>query len=158
MLRSSNMGCSMTMTAMMLVCRDPPSSANAMIPERIAHAREIYAGGARTSGSMSICAAAKIKRTSPVLRFSECAPHRLGARFPAMLAPVVNADGEQTGAHMTYLRRDGGGKADLPKEFQRECRGVIHGGAIRLVEHDPGVELIALLKALRARPLLRADF
>ena len=43
---------------------------------------------------------------------------------------------------MTYLRRDGGGKADLPKEFQRECRGVIRGGAIRLAEHDPDAELI----------------
>ena len=53
-----------------------------------------------------------------------------------MLAPVVDVDGEQTGTHMTYLRRDGGGKADLPKEFQRECRGVIHGGAIRLMEHS----------------------
>ena len=59
-----------------------------------------------------------------------------------MLAPVVNVTGEQTGVHMTYLRRDGGGKADLPKEFQRECRGVIHGGAIRLAEHDPDAELV----------------
>ena len=66
-----------------------------------------------------------------------------------MLAPVVDVDGEQIGVHMTYLRRDGGGKADLPKEFQRECRGVIHGGAIRLMPFDPGVELIALLKASR---------
>ena len=59
-----------------------------------------------------------------------------------MLAPVVNVSGEQTGVHMTYLRRDGGGKADLPKEFQRECRGVIHGGAIRLADHNPDAELI----------------
>ena len=59
-----------------------------------------------------------------------------------MLAPVVNVSGEQTGVHMTYLRPDGGGKADLPKEYQRECRGVIRGGAIRLAEHDPDTELI----------------
>ena len=59
-----------------------------------------------------------------------------------MIAPIVNIDGEQIGVHMTYLRRDGAGKANLPKEHQRECRGVIHGGAIRLAEHDPGVELI----------------
>jgi putative DNA primase/helicase len=44
--------------------------------------------------------------------------------------------------HLTYLRQDGGGKADLPKEFQRECRGVIRGGAIRLAEPAPGDELI----------------
>ena len=30
----------------------------------------------------------------------------------------------------------------LPKEYQRECRGVIHGGAIRLAEHDPDAELV----------------
>ena len=59
-----------------------------------------------------------------------------------MLAPVVNVTGEQIGVHLTYLRRDGGGKATLPKEYQRECRGVIHGGAIRLAEHDPDAELI----------------
>ena len=53
-----------------------------------------------------------------------------------MLAPV-NVTGEQIGVHLTYLRCDGGGKATLPKEYQRECRGVIHGGAIRLAEHDP---------------------
>jgi phage/plasmid primase-like uncharacterized protein len=50
--------------------------------------------------------------------------------------------GEQIGVHLTYLRRDGGGKATLPKEYQRECRGVIHGGAIRLAEHDPDAELV----------------
>jgi hypothetical protein len=43
---------------------------------------------------------------------------------------------------MTYLRPDGSGKADLPKEFQRECRGVIRGGAIHLAEHDPETELV----------------
>ena len=71
-----------------------------------------------------------IHLTSPVLRFSEQTPHRLGARLPAMLAPIVNVDGEQTGVHLTYLRHDGGGKADLPKQYQRECRGLIRGGAI----------------------------
>jgi phage/plasmid primase-like uncharacterized protein len=59
-----------------------------------------------------------------------------------MLAPVVNAAGEQTGLHMTYLRADGSAKAALPKEFQREWRGVIHGGAIRLAEHKPDSEIV----------------
>ena len=124
------------------MCRDVSLSVNAMTPsvsrtpgrsttaelwdERIAvylHSREIGL-------------------TSPVLRFQEQAPHRLGAHLPAMLAPVVNVTGEQIGVHLTYLRRDGGGKAALPKEYQRECRGVIHCGAIRLAEHDPDAELI----------------
>jgi putative DNA primase/helicase len=51
-------------------------------------------------------------------------------------------DGEQIGVHLTYLRHDGGGKADLPKQYQRECRGLIHGGAIRLIPFEPDVELV----------------
>jgi len=46
------------------------------------------------------------------------------------------------GNRPTYLRSDGTGKADLPKEFQRECRGVIGGGVIRLATHDPECELL----------------
>jgi hypothetical protein len=83
-----------------------------------------------------------IERISPILKFLEQAPHRLGARLPAMLAPVVDIDGEQIGAHLTYLRRDSCGKAELPKEYQRECRGALAGGAIRLFPFDPEVELL----------------
>jgi hypothetical protein len=101
--------------------------------ERIAHAGQIYGGGVSDARIAVYLKSRGIGLTSPVLRFSEQAPQRLGARLPAMLAPVVNVTGEQTGVHMTYLRRDGRGKADLPKEYQRECRGVIHGGAIRLL-------------------------
>ena len=110
--------------------------------ERIAHAREIYDSGVLDERIQTYLHTRWIGLTSPILKFQEQAPHRLGARLPAMLAPVVNIDGEQTGLHMTYLRRDGGGKAALPKEYQRECRGVIQGGAIRLAEHDPDAELI----------------
>jgi len=60
-----------------------------------------------------------------------------------MAAPVVYINDEHTGTHLTYLRADGSGKADFAKkEFQRECRGVIRGGAIRLAAHDPARELI----------------
>jgi len=110
--------------------------------ERIAHARQIYDSGVWDERIAVYLHSREIGLTSPVLRFQEQAPHRLGARLPAMLAPVVNVTGEQIGVHLTYLRCDGGGKATLPKEYQRECRGVIHGGAIRLAEHDPDAELI----------------
>jgi putative DNA primase/helicase len=110
--------------------------------ERIAHARQIYASGGWDERIAVYLYSRGIHRTSPVLRFSEQAPHRLGVRVAAMLAPIVNVTGEQIGVHLTYLRRDGGGKATLPKEYQRECRGVIHGGAIRLAEHCPDTELI----------------
>ena len=111
-------------------------------PNRIAHAREIYANGIQDERITVYLRKRNINLTSPILRFSERAPHRLRALFPAMLAPVVNVFGEQTGVHMTYLRPDGGGKVDLAKEYQRECRGVIRGGAIRLAEYDPDAELI----------------
>jgi hypothetical protein len=111
-------------------------------PTKIARAQELYASGVEDERIGSYLRSRGISRTSTVLKFLEQAPHRLGARLPAMLAPVVNAAVEQTGVHMTYLRPDGRGKADLPKEYQRECRGVIHGGAIRLMEHDPDAELV----------------
>ena len=110
--------------------------------ERIAHARQIYDSGVCDQRVAVYLGSRGIHLISQVLRFTEQAPHRLGARLPAMLAPVVNTAGEQIGVHLTYLRRDGGGKAALPKEYQRECRGVIHGGAIRLAEHNPGTELV----------------
>lgn len=109
---------------------------------KIRQARAIYASGDSDERTDFYLRARRIGLTSPILKFHEQAPHRLGVRLPAMLAPVVDIDGEQIGVHLTYLRRDGGGKATLPKEYQRECRGVIHGGAIRLAEHDPDRALI----------------
>jgi hypothetical protein len=117
------------------VCQSPD-------PAKIAHAREIYACGVQDERIGVFLRSRGISLTSPVLRFLEDAPHRLGVRLPAMLAPIVDADGEQTGVHMTYLRADGGGKAELLKKHQRECRGSTRGGAIRLMAHDPNAELI----------------
>jgi putative DNA primase/helicase len=110
--------------------------------ERIAHARQIYNDGGWDERIAVYLCSRGIHLTSPVLWFSEQAPHRLGARVAAMLAPVVNITGEQTGTHLTYLRGDGSGKAELPKEYQRESRGLIHGGAIRLIPFEPDVELV----------------
>jgi phage/plasmid primase-like uncharacterized protein len=110
--------------------------------ERIAHAREICASGVHDERIGVYLRSRGIELTSPVLCFSEHAPHRLGVRLSALLAPVTDVAGEQIGVHMTYLRPDGSSKADLPKEFQRECRGAIRGGAIRLADHDPNTALI----------------
>jgi putative DNA primase/helicase len=110
--------------------------------DRIAHAGRVYDSGVRDERIKIYLGSRGIGLISPVLRFSEQAPHRLGARVPAMLAPIVDVDGEQIGVHLTYLRRDGSGKAELTKEYQRECRGVIHGGAIRLIPFEPDVELV----------------
>ena len=109
---------------------------------KIQQARAIYASGDWDERTDVYLRARRIGLTSPILKFHEQAPHRLGVRLPAMLAPVVDIDGEQIGVHLTYLRYDGAGKAALPKEYQRECRGALAGGAIRLIPFDPGVELV----------------
>ena len=109
---------------------------------KIAHACKVYESTRPDERVLVYLRSRAIELTSPVLRFSEQAPHRLGIRLPAMLAPIVNVNGEQIGTHLTYLRVDGTGKADLPKEFQRETRGAIRGGVIRLSPHDPSCELV----------------
>ena len=110
--------------------------------ERIAQAREIYASGIHDERIAVYLRSREIGLTSPALRFQEQAPHRLGARLPAMLAPIVNVTGDQTGLHMTFLKKDGADKAELPKDFQRECRGAIGSGAIRLAEYSPERPLV----------------
>jgi hypothetical protein len=110
---------------------------------RIERAREIYAGGVEDELVGVYLRFRCISLTSPVLRFAKAAPHRLSARLPAMLAPILDVSGEQIGVHMTYLRPDGSGKADLsPKKLQRETRGAVSGGAIRLIPFNPEVELV----------------
>jgi hypothetical protein len=49
-----------------------------------------------------------------------------------MVAVVEHVERGIVGLHRTYLRSDGRGKADLPKEWQRRTLGPIRGGAVRL--------------------------
>jgi hypothetical protein len=55
-----------------------------------------------------------------------------------MVAPIIDISGMPIGAHLTYLCPDGSGKADFsdPK-LQRETRGRLRGGVIRLMPYDP---------------------
>ncbi len=53
----------------------------------------------------------------------------LGA-FPAMIAFVTNPDKSFAGVHRTWLRADGGGKADVPSA--KKMLGDTYGGALRL--------------------------
>jgi hypothetical protein len=55
-----------------------------------------------------------------------------------MAAPITDINGVPIGVHMTYLRADGSGKADFAdKSLQRETRGALRGGMIRLMPYDP---------------------
>jgi phage/plasmid primase-like uncharacterized protein len=75
---------------------------------------------------------------SSALRFRPDTPHPAGRSLPALLALVQGVDGEPQGIHRTYLRRDGGGKAEV--EPQKASLGPVAGGAIRL--HLVGSELV----------------
>jgi putative DNA primase/helicase len=69
---------------------------------KIQQAREIYDSGVWDERIDVYLRSREIRLTSPVLRFQEQAPHRLGARLPAMLAPVVDVDAAPIGVHMTF--------------------------------------------------------
>jgi hypothetical protein len=79
----------------------------------------------------------------PILRFLRYAPHRDRQSYPAMLAPVVDCTNRFIGCHATFLNPDGSGKYPFAdKTQQRECRGPIKGGAVRLALYDPSCELL----------------
>ena len=67
---------------------------------------------------------------SPALRFRLEVPHPEGGTLPAMVALVVDMNGNPMAIHRTYLRRDGCGKADV--EPPKATLGPVWGGAIRL--------------------------
>ncbi|MGI9169985.1 MAG: DUF7146 domain-containing protein [Caulobacteraceae bacterium] len=77
---------------------------------------------------------------------------------PAMVAAVVDAKGDLTGAHRTFLAVDGMGKAEVA--MTRQSQGEIMGGFIRLA---PGSRLIvaegieSALSAWEARPSETSD-
>jgi hypothetical protein len=78
----------------------------------------------------------------PALRFLQHSPHRNGGYYPAMVAPIVNVNGQQIAVHKTFLRPDGSGKADLPKAERRETCGPMKSGSVRLAQPRPEVPLI----------------
>jgi phage/plasmid primase-like uncharacterized protein len=74
-----------------------------------------------------------------------------------MVAPVVNVNGALIGVHKTFLQFDGKFAFQNPRD-QRECRGVIAGGVIRLADYDPDRALVVgegIETTLSAMQLLR---
>lgn len=84
----------------------------------------------------------------PSLRFHAKCPRprdsggNLQRPLPAMVALVEHVEHGPVGVHCTYLRLDGSGKADLPKNEQRACFGRLQGGAVRFGASTPGVWLV----------------
>jgi hypothetical protein len=120
------------------------ADAKVKLADRIREARSLYHRGVDAPGTLveRYLRLRGITVSIPaVLRFVGCCPHRNGRYFPAMVASVVNVDGGQIGCHATFLQYDGKFAFQNPKD-QRECRGAIAGGAVRLADHDPDRELI----------------
>lgn len=67
-----------------------------------------------------------------------------GRTAPALVARVADAGGRLIGAHLTFLRPDGSGKADLPAP--RKMVGAMSGGAVTL-RPGPGGETGGALAA-----------
>ena len=61
------------------------------------------------------------------------------ARLPAMLAPITDLEGRQTGTHRTWLRPDGSAKADI--DTPRRAMGALLGNGVWF--GAPGDVLIA---------------
>src|SRR5262249_7602935 len=74
----------------------------------------------------------------PALRFHPACPRPRGEagnfrpQLPAMLALVEHVQRGPVAVHATYLRRDGSGKADIPKDQQKASVGPLKGAAGRL--------------------------
>jgi Toprim domain len=119
------------------------------IQRRVGNARWLYSAAVESPLIAVYLRSRSISIISPVLRLIPSEWHRpkTGVPFSAMAAPVTDITGEVTGIHLTFLKPDGSGQA-YPKpekserDRRRQCHGVITGGAIRLVPHDPDRELI----------------
>jgi hypothetical protein len=85
-----------------------------------------------------------LEQCPPTLRFHPRCPRpkdENGNRpppLPAMVALVELVQRGPMAVHRTYLRPDGSGKADLPKNKQRAGYGPVAGGAVRLGMPRPG--------------------
>jgi phage/plasmid primase-like uncharacterized protein len=81
---------------------------------------------ARRIGHLADCADIRFRLDCPHPTSTTDRP----ARLPAMVAAVRDIDGKLCGAHRTYLKRDGSGKANV--EPQKASLGPVRGGVVRL--------------------------
>jgi phage/plasmid primase-like uncharacterized protein len=94
---------------------------------------EIYLRTARKTGAPLDRADLRFNSAAPLFPYSTAQQdHR-----PAMVAAVRNGRGRFIGAHVTYLRPDGRGKADVTTA--RKMVGAVGGGHVRLI---PGRRLV----------------
>ena len=81
--------------------------------------------------------------------------------LPALIARVTDLNGRITGVHRTWLRTDGGGKADVPEP--RKALGELHGHGVRfripsaVLAVGEGIETMLVVRsALANLPMVAA--
>ncbi len=115
------------------------------IRRRICQARDVYLRAqeaARTPVETYLRSRGITLPIPQVLCWLRLCPHRSGKFLPAMVAAIVDRNGDQIAVHKTFLRPDGANKAALPKEQQRETCGPMKGGAVRLASPRPDCTLL----------------
>jgi putative DNA primase/helicase len=103
---------------------------------RIARASRIWDRAERADGTpvARYLAGRGITMAPPAtLRWAPSCWHGAASReLPAMVGLVEHVERGIVGIHRTYLRGDGGGKADVPEDWQKRALGPTGGGAVRL--------------------------
>jgi hypothetical protein len=104
---------------------------------KLEHCQRVWSEAVEVNGSLSATYLAGRSITGSLpgsLRFHGGAPRGYDAPSfgPAMVAKVTDREGYQIGLHLTFLRPDGLGKADV--ERPKLMFGQVTGGAVRL--HD----------------------
>lgn len=101
----------------------------------------LYLKGRGFGGVWPLPAALRLHRALPYWHGAE----KLG-EFPAMVAPVVSADGRTVALHRTYLTRDGR-KAEVPSVKKLTCAaGPLSGACIPL--HQPARGCIGIAEGI----------
>lgn len=112
------------------------------LERRIAEAREIWRTAKPIAGT---AAAVYLRRRGitisppPTLRYADLRHHATGLVLPAMVAAVQDPEGRVTAVHRTYLKSDGGGKAEI--SAPKMALGPIAAGAVRLSGARPVLAL-----------------
>jgi DNA primase len=117
-----------------VVERESPEEAENEKQEKVAWARALWRQcrpGGGTLAEVYLRAREITLPLPPTVRFHASLKHSdTGLTLPAMVAAVQDGCGRITGIHRTFLRADGGGKAEVgsPKKMVGAC----WGGAVRL--------------------------
>jgi putative DNA primase/helicase len=116
-----------------------PTDDPAAVQRRRDRATSLWRGSVPTLGTLAAtyltARALPGLASSLALRFRSDCPHPDRSRLPAMVAEVADVNGTMIALHRTFLRADGGGKANV--ELPRASLAPVWGGAVRL---DPVAE------------------